>query len=98
MYNMVSLFIVAVLLLTYANVEGSDVTGGFPVNSNNCIYPCYSTQDEIQCEEFCEKLNGRLGYCRRDACYCEHLPESVKQITNSKTFDCSNGPWDLSTV
>uniref|UniRef100_A0A2I9LPB6 NaTx n=1 Tax=Centruroides hentzi TaxID=88313 RepID=A0A2I9LPB6_9SCOR len=95
----VSLFlIVAVALLTYVDVEGAEVSGGYPVNRFNCTYPCYYGEDEEECQQFCTLLKGGFGYCYLYTCYCEQLPESVKQIKKFKVFGCSNGQWDITSV
>ncbi|XP_067121930.1 uncharacterized protein [Centruroides vittatus] len=81
------------LLATYSvNIKGSSVPSSYPVNRWNCTYPCYYDEDDSrECRKLCLRLGGEHGYCYWFACYCENLPESVKQIKHQGMFGCSNG-------
>uniref|UniRef100_A0A2I9LPC0 NaTx n=1 Tax=Centruroides hentzi TaxID=88313 RepID=A0A2I9LPC0_9SCOR len=91
-------FIFAALFLVYIRVDAEDVPGGYPVNRFGCIYPCYYGPEEKKCQDFCGSLGGGFGYCYFYACYCEHLPESVKQIKKQGLLGCSNGQWVITST
>uniref|UniRef100_A0A2I9LPB4 NaTx n=1 Tax=Centruroides hentzi TaxID=88313 RepID=A0A2I9LPB4_9SCOR len=93
---MYKILMIEVLLLSCVKVEG--VPKSYPVNRWGCTYPCYYFEDNDKCREFCLILGGQTGYCYWYTCYCENLPESVKQIKHQKIIGCSNGSWVVSST